>query len=266
MFAIFGAVLFTSCEKNTDVQPEERVEKEISLAQMSYAKNQYDQQGVLHNAFLDHLESSLEKNLNQEGLLNLYNEFYVAQKMEFGEEERAGLTKYMDTYSEMRIGGPFPTIPLNICRWIPVICDILNPSPTFPYTIPLNILNSDNGGTSTERTTKFIESLKVNEDKIMSDESLSDDHRKALLNQHAIARFSAGYWHNVNAIQKGKSGYYDYFQEADVAKICHTCDVVGADAAGAALGALVGGVGAGPGAGVASGIAVAEKIYRWWKG
>src|SRR5690606_6884890 len=131
-----------------------------------------------------------------------------------------------DTYAEMGIGGPAPTFPANFCRWFPGICDIFTPSPTFPYGLPLPMLSKDNGGTSTDRTLKFIEAVKEIENKILNDKTLSEEQQKALLNQQAIARYSAGYWHNVNAIQKDKSGYYDAFQNVEAAKVCHTCDVV----------------------------------------
>lgn len=263
--ALIALFMFTSCDK-TDEMPVEQQEREISNAQMQNSKNPYDKEGELHNAFLDYFIAKADgrKEMNREKMLKIYADFYASQKMEFGEEQIAGYEELFDAYSEMNIGVPSPNFPPQFCRWFPVICDILTPSPTFPYLLPLGLLNENNGGTSTDRALKFIDVVKENEVKIMASKELSEEQKKALLNQHAIARYSAGYWHNVSAIQQNNSGYYDAFQEADAAKVCHTCDVVGADAAGAAVGALVGGVGAGPGAGIASGAALLEKAWNWF--
>ncbi|SFC59007.1 hypothetical protein SAMN05421747_115100 [Parapedobacter composti] len=263
--ALISLFIFTSCDKADDI-PMEKKEREISNTQMQNPKNPYDKEGEQHNAFLDYFIAKADgsKEMNREKMLKIYADFYASQKMEFGDEQIAGYGELFDAYSEMNIGVPSSNFPPQFCRWFPVICDILTPSPTFPYPLPLGLLNEDNGGTSTDRTLTFIDAVKENEAKILADKELSEEQQKALLNQHAIARYSSGYWHNVSAIQQGKSGYYEAFQEAHAAKVCHTCDVVGADAAGAAVGALVGGVGAGPGAGIASGAALLEKAWNWF--
>ncbi|WP_196937443.1 hypothetical protein [Sphingobacterium pedocola] len=265
LIALLSTFTLTSCQK--DEIPGSKVEeREISTKQMQNGKNPYDEQGVLHNAFLDHFIAKADgkKEMNPDKMLSIYASFYAANKMEFGDEQIAGYQKLFNAYGELKIGRPVPPFPLNFCRLFPAICDILTPSPTFPFALPTGLLNGQNGDSSTERTLKFIEAVKMTEANILADKELSEDHKKVLLNQHAIARYSAGYWHNVSAIQKGKSGYYDDFQDADIAALCHVCDVVGADAAGAAVGALVGGVGAGPGAGIASGAAVLEKAWNWF--
>jgi len=264
VIALFTTMSLTSCQKEEVLIPTKE-EKEISNTQMKNAKNPYDDQGSLHNDFLDHFiaASDGKKEINPEKMLSIYKSFYAKNKMEFGEEQSASYRKIFEVYGEMKIGRPVPTLPLNLCRLFPAICDILTPSPTFPFGLPVTILGDKNTSTSTERTLKFIEAVKALEAKVIADKGLSADHKKALLHQQAIARYSAGYWHNVQHIQQSQSGYYTDFQAGDVAALCHVCDVVGADAAGAAVGALVGGVGAGPGAGIASGAAVLEKAWRW---
>lgn len=263
--ALIALFMFTSCDK-TDEMPVEQQEREISNAQMQNSKNPYDKEGELHNAFLDYFIAKADgrKEMNREKMLVIYTDFYTAQKMEFGEEQIAGYQQLFDIYAEMNEGERHWSFPPQLCRWFPALCFVLTPSPTFPHLLPVGLLEEGNGATSTERTLKFIDAVKENEANILADKELSEEQRKALLNQHAIARYSSGYWHNVSAIQQGKSGYYEAFQEADAAKVCHTCDVVGADAAGAAVGALVGGVGAGPGAGIASGAALLEKAWNWF--
>ncbi len=263
---LISALSFTSCNKAEDVELIQKVEVEVTTKQMQNEKNPHDQEGALHNSYLDFFAKKMDgkKEMNQDKLLKLYSEFYASQKMDFGDEQINGYKKLFEAYDMMAIGRPLPVLPTNLCRWFPAICDLFSPSPTFPFGLPTGLLNEDNGGTSTERTLKFIEQIKANETKLLADKSLTEEKREALLSQHAVARYSAGYWHNVNAIQKSKSPYFETFQEADVQALCHTCDVVGADAAGAAVGALVGGVGAGPGAAVASGAAVLEKAWKWF--
>jgi len=263
---LISALSFTSCNKAEDVEVVQKVEVELNNKQMQNEKNPQDHEGAMHNTFLDFFSKSFDgtKEMNQDKLLKLYSEFHTSQKIAFGDEQIKGYKKLFETYDMMAMGRPIPVLPPSLCRWFPAICDLLSPSPTFPFGLPVGLLNEDNGGTSAERTLKFIEQIKVNEAKLIADKSLSEEKRKALLSQHAVARYSAGYWHNVNAIHKSKSPYFEPFQSEDIQAICHTCDVVGADAAGAAVGALVGGVGAGPGAGIASGAVVLEKAWNWF--
>ncbi|TJZ60012.1 hypothetical protein FAZ15_14095 [Sphingobacterium olei] len=263
--ALLGVVTLTSCQKD-DLPGAQVEEREISAKQLQNSKNPYDEEGALHNAFLDHFiaKSDGKKEMNPEKMLEIYASFYAANDMEFGEEQVAGYHKLFEVYGEMNIERPISSLPPNLCRWFPIICEILTPSPTFPYALPTGLLNAENGNNSTERTLKFIQAVKDIEGKILADKELSDEKRKALLNQYAVARYSAGYWHNVSAIQKGRSGYYESFQDAEIAALCHTCDIVGADAAGAVVGALVGGVGAGPGAAIASSAAALEKAWNWF--
>lgn len=260
LLALFSTLFLASCdESGLSTQPAESQEREISATEMAHQENPYDKQGAIHNEFLDYFITHRDTSevINPEKMLAIYKGFYASKNMEFGDKQIAGYRELFHTYGEIAsIGGPYTEF---LCEEFPFICDILTPSPTIP--LPVGLLDEDNGGTSTERTLQFIKAVKTNENKISSDKDLTEEQKKVLLTQHAVARYSAGYWHNVWAIQKDESGYYGPFQEIEAAQVCGTCDVVGADAAGAAVGALVGGVGAGPGAAVASAAAVIEKWF-----
>ncbi len=261
LITVVALFLITSCDKKETQQMKPKAEKEITAEQMKNSSNPYDKEGELHNRFLDYFiaKTDVKNEMNRDKVYVIYEGFHKENKLEFGDKESSGFGDLMDAYSELSIGGPY--IDLDICKQFPALCNITG---TGPYN-PLEILIPSDGTTSTERTLTYIKQIAGEEAKVLRNEELEDDQKKALLNYYAVARYSSAYWHNVANIQKSKSGWYDSFSQGDVAALCHTCDVVGADAAGAAVGALVGGpIGAGVGAGVASGAAVLEKLWNWW--
>ncbi|MFA5669101.1 MAG: hypothetical protein WC967_07645 [Balneolaceae bacterium] len=271
--ALFGLLLLISCDEISSsadkIKPEEI---EIKTEQIQNAKNPYDEEGQIHNKFLDYFVEATAKDtaVDQKRALVLIENFYAQNEMELGREQIQGFNQLFEAYSELGLGLPGPIFPTPtdiLCRWFPTVCDILNPSgPFLPYALNNDDLGEENGGTSTERTLKFIETTKAQEAMVLESKELDDEHRNALLAQYAIARYSAAYWHNVENIQQQKSGYYTSLIESDnaIASKCHTCDVVGADAAGAAVGSVVPGVGTGVGAGVASAAAAIEKLFTLW--
>jgi hypothetical protein len=273
--ALFSVVILASCSDiNSGIDEEEPKETEITAEQMRNSESPYDEEGAMHNKFLDYfVEATAEDTaITQERAAIVIEEFYADNDMEFTGEHMQGYGQLFEAYTELGMGSPrmiFPSPTDELCRWFPVLCDIFNPTgPFIPFALQTDILNGENGGTSTERTLRFIETTKKQEAQVMASSELGDEHKNALLAQYAVARYSAAYWHNAEFIQQEKNGYYDSIIDADsdgdaVELACNTCDVVGADAGGAAVGALIGGpVGAGVGAGVASAAAIIE-IWFW---
>lgn len=252
LLVLFSSLMFVSCDESSlSSGPEQSPEEKILAKQMAYDKNPYDKEGAMHNEFLDYFIT--HKDSTKE-LLDIYAKFYHSKDMEFGDEQMAAYRELFQTYRQIpSIGGPYTE---TFCEKYPRFCDILTPSPTFP--IPIALLGENNGDTSTERTLQFIKAVKTNENQIIADKGLSDRQRKALLTQHAVARYSAGYWHNVTAIQKEESGYYGPFQKSEAALI----DVVAADELGAIVGGIIGGP-AGAGYGAAS-FSIAAVLENFW--
>lgn len=268
LIAFFGALLMVSCDSvNSNTDKDQPKEREITAEMMKNPKNPYDEKDETHNKFLDYFAEATAKDtaIDQKQLPLIIEKFYAQNKMEFGGEQMQGYEQLFDTYSKLGLGMPGPIFPRPtdyLCRVFPTLCDILTPNGPFrPFLAQGGDLDDENGGTSTERTLKFIETTKAQEAKALESKELDDEHRKAILSQLAVARYSAAYWHNVVSIQKEESAYYKPFTEVEAAAICHVCDVVGADAAGAVVGSLVPGVGTGVGAGVSSAASVIEKLF-----
>ena len=268
--ALFSVVLLASCADINSETTDKPREEEITAEQMRNSESPYDEEGAMHNKFLDYfVEATAEDTaITQERAAIVIESFYADNDMEYTGEHEQGYGRLFEAYTELGLGLPgpiFPTPTDELCRWFPALCDIFNPTgPFIPFALQTDILDEENGGTSTERTLMFIETTKKQEAQVMASSELGDEHKNALLAQYAVARYSAAYWHNAEFIQQEENGYYNSIVEADaVAKACNTCDVVGADAGGAAVGALIGGpVGAGIGAGVASAAAIIE-IWFW---
>lgn len=264
LIVLFGSIVLTSCHKEKDDTPQ-KVEKTVTLKQMENPDNPYDKQGRLHNELLDYTAATIDissaKELISEDMIDLVKKFYAAKKMDFSSQQMKGYEELFSIYAELGYGDGYGsgTIRSRLCERYPFLCT------TGPYApvpdIPIFLLDGENGGTSTGRTLKFIDSVKTIESRILANKDLSDKQRRAFLCRSSVARFSAGYWHNVLKIQKENSTYYESIQALDGP--CITCDVLGGDAAGAAVGALVGGVGAGPGAAIGSLAVATEKLIRW---
>lgn len=262
--ALFGILLLISCDSVNNDKKDQPEEREITASQIENPDNPFDKEGAIHNDFLDYFgeATAADTALNQEQILEVIREYYARSEQEFGEEQAAAYARLFESYGELGIAGPIFPRPSDIfCRWFPQLCDIFNPSgPFIPFALKTGSMNPENGGTSTERTLKFAEEVKALEGKLLDSEEIDGSAKEALLAQYAIARYSAMYWHNVST-QQVKSVYTEEFVEAEAAAVCHTCDVVTADAAGGALGSVIPGVGTGVGAGVASAAAILEKIF-----
>lgn len=251
--SIFALLLMTSCDKEeAKIIPEQ--EKEISNKEMAYEKNPYDKGGEIHNDFLDHFIKNFKSSeeINSDELFNHVKSYFEKNKMEFGEEEQSNYFEAMKGYSDLKIGTT--PISVNLCRYFPYICDLLTPSPFNPQMLSIN---NSNGGTSTSQTLSFIANVKKEEDKTMADKKMSDEDKRILLSYYSVARHSAGYWHNVNSIEKGSSPWSKHVNTTRPAAFK---DVVAADAAGTAVGNWLGGPGLGDVlGGIASALAYLER-------
>lgn len=210
----------------------------------------YHNSGVLRNEYLDFFikNANITKEMNLDKTLLLTEEFYREKKMNFGGEERERYITMFETYAEaQKIGNPVIEL---LCKRFPRLCEYLKP-------FLFSILDPSHGGTSTERTLKFIEAVKEQEEKVMNTEQLKREDVEILLYYYAVARYSAGYWHNAIYVQKEKSAWYDPFTEAQAEARCHTCDVIKGDADGSTVAGSIG-------AGIASVAIVIEKIWRRW--
>lgn len=259
--AIFGGIILTSCHKDKNDIPQ-KVEKKITLNQMQNPDNPYDEQGKIHNEFLDYAAKAIDigstKEMTSKTTLDLVKRFYTLKQMNLGARQMKAYEELFRNYAESGIGndGGVSALKSQWCEYFPGLCDILR------TCLPTILLSKTNGGTSTGRTLKFIDSVKQVERKIFLDKGYTDKERKALLSLASVARFSAGYWHNVAKIKKENSPYYKSIQVLALSD-CPACDVVMGDAVGAAVGSAIPAVGTGAGAAIGSLAVATAKIINW---
>lgn len=269
LVALCGMLMFISCDDiNSSTEKEPPAEKAITAQQMQNDKNPFDNEGVMHNKFLDYIGKEMADDTTRsiDRLNMIIERFYTQNNMEFTREDMQMYSTVFDVFKELNIGGPvqeYPFVELaeSLCSQYPEVCDLLSPTgPYNPYEAPSDILQENEETTSTERTLKFIDSTKEIETKLMRDKTLEDLQKNAILAKLSVARHSAGYWHNASYIQKGDNPYFEDW--LDVQKLaCGTCDVIQTDAAGAAIGGLFGGL---PGAGIVGGVASAAAVVEIW--
>lgn len=259
--AILGGIILTSCHKDKNDIPQ-NVEKKITLNQMENPDNPYDEQGKIHNEFLDYAAEAIDigstKEMTSKATLDLVKRFYTSQQMDFDARQMKAYEELFRNYAESGIGNDGGVIALKSrwCEYFPGLCDVLK------TCLPTFLLSKTNGGTPTGRTLKFIDSVKQVERKILLDKDYTDKERKTLLTLTSVARFSAGYWHNVTKIEKGNSPYYKSIQ-APALSDCPTCDIVMGDAVGAAVGTIIPAVGTGTGAAIGSLAVATAKVINW---
>lgn len=251
--ALLVFTMTTSCKK--DKEEDFSIERQISAKEMSNESNKYDNIGQKHNAYLDAFAKSDGKT-DVESLIKVSTEFFKDDK---NEETAATIRASSEIYAQVQaevqsIGGPYR--PIDLCKRFPSLCNIFNPFPG-PYN-PFDILNSSNGGTSTDRTLKFIAELKATEAKIMATD-VKESEKAAVLAYYATARHSAAYWHN-NLIASNKSPWYNANLAAQFAK--YPKDIIGADADGATIGGILG-TGFGPWGTVIGGVIGGASASIW---
>lgn len=265
-----GLLLFISCDDiNSSTEKEPPVEQEITVQQMQNKNNPFDQQGVVHNEFLDYFgnQAAEDTAISERQLLSLLSQFYEKKGREFGDERNQFYLRFFDALQEMNIGGPvseFPNLATSICEQYPDICDVLNAKEEYqPYQVQIQLLNEDNEGSATEKVLKFIATTIEQETMLMRDKNIEDGVKNAILSQLSVARFSASYWHNMLYIQKDKNPLYKGWIDAD-SKLEYRQygDVVRADAVGALVGSVGGPVSSLGGAAIASAASYFD-IFPW---
>ncbi|WP_461533919.1 hypothetical protein [Sinomicrobium sp.] len=234
----------TQADEDLDLT-QKKEEREITAKEMCNEKNPYDEQGVIHNELLDFYIAHTEdvKDINPDRWIAITKEFYESKKMDFNTVDIGTFKEAIYIFEEANMYGD--NLILNLCEYVPFLCNIgtpgpYNPSPTWPDPFFNSEGNDDENLTDTERALNYLQSIKTEENKILENSELNDEERIALLNYTAVARYSAGYWHNVMRVQKSKSDWYE-FAEQSVAAIgpCYLCDVVRVDAVATAVGSAL---------------------------
>lgn len=251
-------VMASSCKKEDADQA--LVERQITANEMANGKNEFDNTGKQHNAFLDYYaQSSLKSgnNADVETLIRLANEFYKNDTNDATQPTLRLSSTILGNVQEeiISIGGPYR--PIDLCKRFPSLCNIFNPSPG-PF-IPFNILLSSEGS-STDRTLKFIDKIKSVETELLSTKGLKDDEKAALLAYYSTARHSAAYWHNNLIASDNQFWSKQDGLKAQFAK--YPKDVIGADADGATIGGLLG-TGFGPWGTVIGGVIGGAAASIW---
>lgn len=253
-------IAFTACKKEEDRQVNQ-VEQEISAAQMQNKNNSYDQIGILHNKFLDYFSQNVpaEGNVNFDAFLNIYTKFAADNQIDFDDTQRRTLNSSYGTFLEML--GPnndISNINPEMCKRFPALCNITG---TGPYN-PNGLLDKSSGGTSYERTLKYIDAIRDIEKKVIASKDITEDDRNAILAYYTVARHSAAYWHNVENAYREKSYWYntEANSEANALRPCQQCTIVNADVTGAIVGAVAGPVGSLGGAVIFS---TAAALWSW---
>ena len=261
-----------SCSKE-DIQPPELLSPtRICQHDMKNENNIHDIQGVLHNEYLDYFESKLNQ-IASDGTIDrgetriISSEFY---RNTYGTEmNKEVFNELMDIYGEIEINKNIPGSGYfnRLCEYVPAICDILTPTPTFPEfpfdLLPNSLPNDENDWNDAyDKSIKSIKNLIEFEDDIIA--KFNEEESKTLLTMAAVGRYSSGYWYNVKYVDKTLNNWGDF--EGATAP-CVTCDIIKGDVGGAAIGALIGGLGSLPGAGIASaavGIEYGARAFWDW--
>ncbi len=262
MGAAVVLLLVSSCKKEEKLQID--TEKEITSAEMQNKANPYDNEGVMHNKFLDYFAANAGdlKKVNKDKAQQIFQGFMTSNKMQYGDEESGALNEVIGMYAKLGAGSP--KFINNIAAQYPDWRELLKS--TGPYN-PNQIVDprdAASGLPTGKRMHSYIKDVKDEESTILNNSKLSDEQKAVSLKYYAIARHSAAYWSNVINVQKEKSPYYRLIMDAQAepSRLCVTCDVIGSDAAGAVVGAIFGGpVGAGVGAGVASVASILEYVF-----
>jgi hypothetical protein len=241
----------------------DRSAKEITNTQMSNPKNPYDDEGRIHNQYLDYFGTRLsaikeDGELTSEEIKKVTTEFYLKFLNE--EKDSKDLDSVMRIFDKVGFGGQGKSqnILPDICKYFPSLCELLE----FPYPeLPFDLLIANGGSevrweTAYEESLASIENLRAYEEKITGT-SKGDELR---LMYCAVARWSTGYWYNAQYFRDSNNAWSELFTDQIVH--CATCDIIAGDTGGAAIGSLGGPIGAGIGAGIASAAVAIE--YFWW--
>ncbi|RAV30541.1 hypothetical protein [Sinomicrobium soli] len=235
-----------SCDNvEEDLIPEQEEEREITAQEMRNEKNPYDKQGILHNELLDYYIEHTDdvKDITPDRWIVITKAFYDSKKMDFEAVNIENYKENLHLYEKAAMNSS--DLSFDLCKYVPILCDggstgPYDPTPAFPGPFFSDDGNADNDSTHTNRVVEYLRAVRAEEDKILANTKLSDEERIALLNYTAVARHSAGYWHNVMHVQKSKNNWYGYaIQSEAAARPCLACDAIYADALGTAVGTVL---------------------------
>lgn len=246
-----------------DLLPDPPVEKEkaISTMQMSNPANPFDADGVAHNDFLDFFIANADLSQSEwdrDDWFAILESYHGSRGQAFTTEFQDYYDQFINVYKEAYT-IPCPNWPRSICQCLPWLCDIIILDLPF---LPLTAPDPNSDVTEYERNLAFIEEVKILESQVLEDDSLSMATRDVYLKYYAVARYSAGYWHNVINVEQELNPWFEYL-DLSGGRESELNDILAADAAGAAIGALLGGPpGALAGAAAASAGAALEHIMK----
>lgn len=257
--AICMVFSFTHCDVDDDTPPEK--EKAITALQMSNPDNPFDAEGAAHNDFLDYFIANADLSQSEwdrDDWFAILESYHASKGQVFTTEFQDYYDQFINVYKE---AGAIPCAnwPYDICLCLPWLCDwIITGLPLLPFTLP----DPNSSETEYERNLAFIGELKFLELQVLEDDSLSTATRDVYLKYYAVARYSAGYWHNVINVEQAESQWYELL-DLNSGRQCVSCDIINADAAGAAVGALIAGPpGALAGAAAASAAVAVEHLLK----
>ena len=207
--------LISSCKKEQDSKPD--VSKDaITPTEMQNKSNPFDVQGVLHNGFLNAIqtESTAPKHdfdagnylVSNDGIggwdvskiaandgdlggwdvskiISFAMAFNSSNGKESGDKANRNLSMQLEGFSNL---GSFS--PIDDCKWRPDRCKHTK--------LALAALNPSNGGNAHDRTLKFIRIIRDQETDIQKNGEMNEAEKKAALILSSIVRHAAGYWFN----------------------------------------------------------------------
>jgi hypothetical protein len=240
----FAAVLamcvvfsFVYCDQVDDNPPEK--EKAITTLQMSNPANPFDAEGVAHNDFLDFFIANADLSQSEwdrDDWFAILESYHASKGQIFTTEFQDYYDQFINVYKEAD-AIPCLNWPQDICLCLPWLCDwIITGLPLLPLTLP----NPSSGVTEYERNLAFIDEVKFLEAQVLEDDSLSMATRDTYLKYYCVARYSAGYWHNVINVEQELNPWFEYL-DLNSGRESVLNDILQADAAGALIGGLLGG-------------------------
>jgi DNA-directed RNA polymerase subunit F len=258
VLAITLLVLFSSCE-NEEIKDLVETPQRLSTLSVENSDNKLDDVGRQHNEALAFILEKKEnqyqsKKLAQGELVEIVMEYISGKQIEIDAKTVANMVSHY--FEILATGSPITLSRIDICKIYPYICNPgpgpYNPFPTFP-TFETSVM-TDNHVTNYKNAMDQITAIKAYEANVTKDASLEDEARNGALSYAATYRYSTQFWYNAGNLDDLPMG-----QESS-ASPCKSCDVIQADAAGAAVGSLFGPGGAIIGGVLASAVAY-DEIY-----
>ncbi len=255
LFALVILLLASSCS----IEEIDKAIERFNDNMVGNAKNELDQVGKIHNEALGYIDLQMQsrykgKALDPALLIALIMEFQEGKTNALEEKLVQQIVRH---YFELLASGqPITASTIDICQFVPVICNPgpppFNPElPTFAYPVM-----TDKHATNYANAVRQVDAIKAFENNLLNDPSLGENQRQAYLSYLSTYRHSTQYWYNAANVDGRLITEMDQPN-----RVCNTCAIIEADAAGAYLGSWFGPWGAGIG-GAAASAAAAYEIYK----